>query len=267
MSAGLSYVTDTGLVWLKESPLVRRKSTDHIQIHHTVGKYGTPAKWAALQTREQGKGNRGVPYSYLVLQDGAVYLGRGHEYGHGGVKDSITNNANQRSVAIALDGDMRADGLPADKQLAAALRLTRDMMALYRLPAARVLGHNEIPTYIKDTAAPTGKTYATLCPCIDMAAFRAALGAVTPEPKPEKPGQPAAPVFPALYTYAGDTSVNVRGGPGTAYGVIGRYPPDGEHRGEPCIVLGIGDGWAEIVLHGRSPMLRGYCVDTYLRRA
>ena len=250
-----SYITDTGLVW----PVARNKSktTDHIQIHHTVGRYGSPERWAALHQGRIADGQRGVPYSYLVLQDGTIYLGRGHAYGHGGVKDSITNAANQRSVAVALDGDMRGDGLPTEKQLAAAVRLTKDLMALYQLPASAVLGHNEIPTYKEGTSTPTGKAYATLCPCIDMAAFRAALGAVAPE------GQgPAAAAFPALVAYVGDTGVNVRSGPGTTHAVLGRLAAE-----QKCIALALNNGWAEIVLHEQHPMLRGWCIDTYLRRA
>ena len=255
------YVVDTGLVWLKTNPLSARHSTDHIQAHHTVGNYGTPAKWAALQAHEQGKGNRGVPYSHLILQDGTIYLGRGHAYGHGGVKDNITNNANQRSVAIAFDGDMRGDGLPTEKQFAAAIRLTKDLMELYKLPASAVLGHNEIPTYSEGTAVPTGKTYATLCPCIDMAAFRAALGA-TVTPKPEIPPNPTVLTFPALFIYTGDTYVNVRSGPGASHAVVGKFSAK-----EKCIVLSVENGWADIVLFEQKPMVRGWCIDTYLRRS
>ncbi len=252
-----SYVVNTGLVW----PIARskRKITDHIQIHHTVGKYGSPARWAALHQDRISEGQRGVPYSYLVLQDGTIYLGRGHEYGHGGVKDNVTNNANQRSVAIAFDGDMRGDGLPTEKQFAAAVRLVKDLMKLYKLPASAVLGHNEIPTYVQGTSTPKGKTYATLCPCIDMAAFRAALAtATTPEPEPE---QPAVLTFPALYAYVGDSGVNVRSGPGTTHAVLGKLSAE-----QKCIVLAVDDGWAEVVLHEQMPMLRGWCIDTYLRR-
>lgn len=253
-----SYIMDTGLVW----PIARskRKATDHIQLHHTVGKYGSPERWAALHQGRIADGQRGVPYSYLILQDGTIYLGRGHEYGHGGVKDNMTNNANQRSVAIALDGDMRGDGLPTEKQLVAAVRLTKDLMALYKLPASAVLGHNEIPTCKEGTAIPTGKTYATLCPCIDMTAFRAALGAaVTPKPEAQKP---TVETFPALFAYSGETYVNVRSGASTFHAVVCKL-----YAMENCIVLAAENGWAEIVLHEQRPMLRGWCIDTYLRRA
>ncbi len=253
------YVIDTGLVW----PIARnkRRITDHIQIHHTVGKYGSPLRWATLHQSRIADGQRGVPYSYLVLQDGTIYLGRGHEYGHGGVKDSATNNANQRSVAIALDGDMRDESLPTEKQLAAAIGLTRDLMALYKLSVSVVLGHNEIPTYVQGTATPTGKTYATLCPSIDMNVLRAALATVAaPEPKPE-PEQPDILIFPALYVYTGDSGVNVRSGPGTMHAVFGKLST-----GQKCIVLAVTSGWTEVILHEQNPMIRGWCIDTYLRR-
>ena len=255
------YVIDTGLIW----PIARnkRRITDHIQIHHTVGTYGSPQRWADLHQGRIADGQRGVPYSYLVLQDGTIYIGRGHEYGHGGVKDNVTNNANQRSVAIAFDGDMRGDGMPTEKQFAAAVRIVKDLMRLYKLQASAVLGHNECPTYVQGTATPTGKTYATLCPCINMASFRAALLSVpAPEPKPEpKPEEPAVLYFPALYAYAGDSGVNVRSGPGTTHAVLGKLAA-----GQKCIVLAVVDGWAEVILHEQNPMIRGWCIDTYLRR-
>lgn len=168
----LPYVIDTGLVWPHGTGNLR-KTTDHIQIHHTVGFYGTPERWATLHKRKIEKsGHKGVGYNFLVCQDGEIYLGRPLDRSHGGVKDNITNSANQRSVAIALDGDMRGD-LPTQAQWEAAIRLTKDLMAMYDLPASAVLGHSEIPLY--ENGKPTGKTYPTACPCIDMDAFRAAL--------------------------------------------------------------------------------------------
>lgn len=181
----MNYVKDTGLNW---SSLTKRNKTDHIQIHHTVGDYGTPAKWKALHNRRIQQGQRGVPYSYLVLDDGTIYLGRGMENSHGGVKDSLTNRANQRSVAIAFNGDMRQPGKPTDAALNAAVRLVKDIMATYDLDVSKVIGHNEVPLY--SGGKPTGKTYATACPSIDMDKFRRALQSGTvfvPIPVPEPP--------------------------------------------------------------------------------
>ncbi len=223
MTKELAYVKDTGLTWPKGKS--ERKEIDHIQLHHTVGNYGTPRQWKSLHERRIADGQKGVSYSYLVLQSGEIYLGRGLTFAHGGVKDSETTNergvgANQRSVAIALDGDMRKDHLPADKQLAAAVRLVQDILAHYgKLP---ILGHNEIPTY--KNRKPTGKTYPTACPCLDMDNFRALVaGAPMPAPEPAPEYVPDAdPDIPGLYVYAGATYSNVRSGPGTKYGTVGK---------------------------------------------
>lgn len=256
----LAKVIDTGLVWPKGR--TKRTSTDHIQIHHTVGFYGTPARWRSLHENKIDDGNKGVGYSYLVLQDGSVYLGRGHEYAHGGVKDSKTNNANQRSIAIALDGDMRESGLPTKPQLNAALRLCRELLTLYELGTGAVLGHNEIPVY--SGGKLTGGTYATLCPCIDMDEFRAMLRGETSstvEPPDDDELTEDVADFPALYTYGGASYVNLRAGASTGYQSIGRVS-----KGEKVIALGIStDGWAEVIKHEAVPMLRGWCTAKYLR--
>jgi len=260
----LERVIDTGLEWPRGR--VKRTVTDHIQIHHTVGYYGTPERWKRLHEKKIDEGNKGVGYSYLVLADGSIYLGRGHEYAHGGVKDSLTKNeqglgANQRSISIALDGDMREEGLPSAAQLASALELTRERMEIYGLPASAVLGHNEVPTY--SGGKPTGKTYATLCPCMDMDEFRQQLQGQTSStvvlPDDDELTEDV-PAYPALYAYAGSTYVNLRAGASTGYQSIGRV-----NKGDEVIVLGISDGWAEVVKHEERPMLRGWCTAKYLR--
>ncbi len=246
----MDYVTDVGLLW----PYGRseRALTDHIQIHHTVGDYSTPERWKALHERRiEENGWRGIEYSFGVNTQGAVFDGRGLEYKHGAVKNSLTKNADgigaaDRSVSIALIGDMREAGMPTEKQLAAAIRLTKDVMAVYNLPVSAVLGHREVPL-------SEGGTYPTACPVIDMDAFRK-LVAATEAPDPE-------PVLPALYQYAGATFVNVRTGPGTAHPVISRLSRSGR-----CIVLALSNDWAEIILHEQTPMMRGWCISNYLRR-
>lgn len=253
------YVQDTVLTF---SPaLVARKVTDHIQIHHTVGDYGTQAKWTALNERRKQQGNRGLSYSYLVLSDGQIYLGRGHAYAHGGVKDSRTTNenglgANQRSVSIAFNGDMRKEGLPTEAQMAAALRLTKDVMALYGLTADQVLGHNEVPLY--ENGKKTGKLYPTLCPCIDMADFRTRLGQAGTEAQEQEAEEPGNS-FPSLYEYGGSTYVNLRTAPVDGK-IIGRVK-----KGERVIAIGIEGDWASVITHEASPMRFGYCIAQYLK--
>ena len=260
----LDYVIDTGLEWPKGR--VKRKTTDHIQIHHTVGTYGTPAKWEALHEKKIRDRNKGVGYSYLICKNGDIYLGRGLEYSHGGVKDNINQDANQRSVAIAFDGDMRSDSLPTAAQLASCVRLVDDIRKIYGIPVSAVLGHNEIPTYEKGTAYPTGKTYATLCPCMDMDELRAMLRGDTIEDNPQldipadDEQEDEMPIYPALYEYSGATYVNLRSMASSGSDKIGKVSKD-----EKVIVLGTQGEWAEVIKHEDTPMLRGWCIAKYLQ--
>lgn len=251
-------IIDTGLVWPNGKGNLRAK-TDHIQIHHTVGYYGTPEKWNALHKSKQAEGQRGVPYSFLVKQNGEIYLGRGWEYSHGAVKDALTNNANQRSIAIALDGDMRNDNLPTEAQLQSALALVQEGMARYGVPVEKVIGHNEVPL-------SAGGTYKTECPSMDMNDFRAMLKGETPEPKPEpekpEPEKPEPVEFPCYAVYAGSTYVNLRTSPsGEAIGKVGR--------GDRVVMLQTAVSnkreWAEVILLADKP-LRGWCVTDWLER-
>lgn len=253
-------IVDTGLTWANGKGNLRAK-TDHIQIHHTVGYYGTPEKWAALHKSKQQDGQRGVPYSFLVKQNGEVYLGRGWEYSHGGVKDAITNNANQRSIAIALDGDMRKSDLPTEAQLNTTVALVQEAMKRYGVTADKVLGHNEIPV-------STGGTYATECPSIDMDDFRASLKGETPnvgiQPQPpENKPIPEVNAFPYYAKYVGGTYVNLRTDPsGEAIGKVSA--------GDRVIVLdsqkdGKDREWVEVILLGDAPV-RGWCVPDWLEK-
>ncbi len=245
------YVTDVGLTWPKGR--TERRLTDHVQIHHTVGDFDTPEKWRALHNRRIAQnGWKGIEYSFGVNSQGIVFDGRGLLYKHGAVKNSNTTNesgigAADRSVSITLIGDMRKPGLPTEPQLDAALRLTKDVMEKYSLSSSQVLGHGEIPV-------AGGGTYPTACPSMDMGAFRTRLAGIVPESEPE-------PKLPALYRYAGDTFVNIRVGAGTQYESIGWFSKD-----ERCIVLARQGNWMKIVRHEASPMLRGWCIQTYLER-
>lgn len=258
----LDYVVDTGLMWPVDR--VKRKKTDHIQIHHTVGTYGTFDKWHRLHEKKISEGNKGIGYSYLICKDGTIYLGRGLEYAHGGVKDSKTDNANQRSVSIAFDGDMREDGLPTGKQISSFVRLCNDIMAIYGLSTGAVLGHNEIPVY--SNGKPTGGTYATLCPSMDMDELRALLRGDRAD-KPLDTSVPAddelteeLPAYPALYKYGGSTYVNLRATASTGGQKIGTV-----RNGERVIVLATQGEWAEVIKHEDVPMMRGWCISKYLQ--
>ena len=249
------YVQDVGLTWPQGRS--ERAYTDHIQIHHTVGDYSTPAKWKALHEKRIAVDHyRGIEYSFGVNAAGDVFGGRGLQYKHGAVKNSLTKDKNgvgaaDRSVAITLIGDMRNAGMPTAAQLNAALRLAKDVMGTYGLASAQVLGHREIPL-------AAGGTYPTLCPVIDMDAFRARLDSADPDLAPDPVPDP---VLPALYRYIGATFVNLRTGPGVQYAAVGRLLAN-----EQLIALTRKEGWTEIILHQQRPMLRGWCISDFLRR-
>ncbi len=67
---------------------------------------------------------------------------------------------------------------------------------------------------------------------------------------------------PAFYTYGGDTYVHLRSGPGTSHSKIGTVSAK-----DQVLVLSLKRGWAEVVKYNDAPVLRGWCVDTYLWRA
>ena len=246
------YVTDLKLVWPKGR--TARKSTDHIQIHHTVGDYSTPENWRALhQRRIDADGYKGIEYSFGVCPDGSIYEGRGLEYCHGAVKNSLTKvdgvGACDRSVSVTLIGDMRQDGYPTAAQYAAAQKLVKDLMIFYELPASAVLGHNEIPV-------SAGGTYPTLCPCIDMDKFRADLRGETQD-NIALPAEPAKTDYPVMVKYGGSTYINVRQEPETGR-VIGKFS-----KGEKAVLLQEDGEWDEIVLIDQTPIIRGWCKGTY----
>lgn len=254
VSVMFDYVVDLGLKWPRGR--VKRTTTDHIQIHHTVGDYSSPERWKKLhEDRIEKDGYKGIEYSFGVTPDGVVYDGRGLEYAHGAVKDNLTNNANQRSVSITLIGDMREEHLPTQAQYAAALKLCKDVMEYYNLPVSSVLGHNEVPL-------AKGGTYATLCPSMDMEQFRRDLSGSEKPVVPDVEPPATLLVYPSFVEYTGSTYINVRSGPGSNYKVIGRFSA-----GERAIILDEQDDWDELILLDQTPIIRGWCKDTYTKEA
>lgn len=250
--AEFDFVTDLGLIWLTgKMARIKRDVTDHIQIHHSVSDYSTPAKWASLHKHWQVSGERGMRYSYGICPDGTIYLGRGLEYKHGAVKNTLTKNgqgvgAADRSVSIVLIGDMRKPGMPTDKQLASAIKLVTAVMAKYSLSPSAVLGHRELHLWVG--GKETSKTYPTQCPCLDMNAFRTKLSNVN---------SPATPVETTkLYVYSGSSYVNIRTGPGTSYEAIDKLKA-----GERCEVTQRSGMWAKI----QKGNTVGWCISDYLK--
>lgn len=167
------YVINLGLDWHEGRD--KRKLTDHIQLHHTVGNYTTRERFIDLHNKRVASPDyRGIEYSFGIAPNGDIFEGRGLEYKHGAIKNSLTKNtagtgAADRSVSIALLGDMRDAGMPTQAQLTSAVRFVRDLLTYYHLKSTDVYGHNEIKPYGK------GQGYYTECPVIDMNAFRALL--------------------------------------------------------------------------------------------
>jgi hypothetical protein len=258
-----AYVKDINLTW--SSALTKRKRTDHIQVHHTVGDYGTEAKLRSLHQNKQTKGHKGIGYSYMIFADGTIYRCRGLEYAHGSVKDSLTTNeagigANQRSVAVCFNGDMRKDDLPTPEQYASAVTLIQDILAYYDdIP---ILGHNEVPTYINRRL--TGKSYATACPCIAMDALRTMIAGTKPLPKADAAFAelPDDPEYPATYKYTGATYTNIRNGPGIKHPVIGQIG-----KGDVCKVADAQADSKYMWYAIRLGDMDGWCVANYLEQA
>jgi uncharacterized protein YgiM (DUF1202 family) len=66
----------------------------------------------------------------------------------------------------------------------------------------------------------------------------------------------------ALYAYRGATYVNLREKPASSSKDIGDV-----NAGDEVLVLQLKDGWAEVIKVNDTPARRGWCIDTYLRRA
>ncbi len=74
----------------------------------------------------------------------------------------------------------------------------------------------------------------------------------------EEEAEPAAPIYPAMYSYGGATYVNLRTAPeGEKIGKVSR--------GEKVLVLAEQDGWAEVIKK-ESRYLRGWCASGRLKK-
>jgi hypothetical protein len=145
----------------------------HIIVHCTASTWGTVLdvdKW------HRARGWSGCGYHALILNgyvtaedarldrrdpllDGQIQAGRSLDMDAELEPQEVGAHAagwNSRSVAVCLVGE----GQYSPSQVAALLRTLRAWMIKYRIPAANVLGHNEIPGVAK------------ACPVLDMQAIR-----------------------------------------------------------------------------------------------
>ena len=250
------FVVDTGLAWA--GTLSKLDRLDTIVIHHSASDGSTIQ---SIHKYHLSEGHKGCDYNYVIETDGTIHLGRGLLYEGGHVGNAKSNYLNAHSCGICLVGAIHKHE-PTAAQVASAIKLITAILALngqtisgVAINVTTIYGHREVPYYVNGKL--TGDAYPTVCPGANMpmAEFKALLsGDVVEDPVPA----PAAEL-PATFAYAGATGVNVRSGPSTAYAKLGKLTAGGK-----CIVLSRANGWAKVVLHNQTPVLVGYCIDTYL---
>lgn len=249
----LDFAADTGLQWAR--PLHKLKRLDTIVIHHSASDGSTIQ---SIHTYHLSEGHAGCDYNYVISPDGTVYKGRGLIYEGGHVSNEKSDGLNEHSCGICITGAIHRHA-PTAAQTASATRLITAILELngqtvdgVAINVTTLYAHREVPYYVKGKL--TGGAYPTVCPgqYMPMDTFKALFAGGGPAPRP-------AAGYPATYAYAGATGVNVRSGPGTNHGVVGKLSA-----GERCIVLSDADGWARVILLSQKPILTGWCIDTYL---
>jgi len=133
---------------------------EYIIIHHSATKQGDAE---TFRRAHMANGWRDIGYHYVIGNgtysgDGEVETGRPEN--ESGAHCSA-DGMNFKSIGICLVGNFDIDK-PSIAQMEALERLCRDIMARYKIPVSRVLGHGEV------------KGAATNCPGknFDMAEFR-----------------------------------------------------------------------------------------------
>ncbi len=123
-------------------PLVARRRTDMIVVHHTKLANMTVA---SIHDLHLGNGWAGIGYHKVILPDGSVADGR-PEYAVG----AHAKGVNSHSVGITVVGDFDI-GRPSPAQMAALVALTADLAGKYGVSEARVVGHRDV---YDDTTCP-----------------------------------------------------------------------------------------------------------------
>ncbi len=133
-------------------PLIRRKSTDFIVIHH-IGGTNRDVSAQEVHRWHLANGWAGIGYHYVIRKDGTIERGRprdmvgAHCYGY-----------NKNSLGINIVGEVST---PTKAQLASAVQLAAYLCQLYQLKYAQrcvIYGHRELDK----TFCPGKNMYAQL---------------------------------------------------------------------------------------------------------
>lgn len=143
------------------------RSVDTIVVHCSATRGSQDIGRAEIDRWHRERGFSGVGYHYIIRRDGQLELGRpeaqigAHAAGH-----------NARSIGICLVGglneQLRATNNFTREQWDTLTRVLEDVRTRY--PAARILGHRDLPNVRKD------------CPCFDVRGWCAQHG-IDPEPR------------------------------------------------------------------------------------
>lgn len=140
----------------KEEPQVN--NPEYIIIHHSATTQGDAE---TFRKNHKAKGWRDIGYHYVI--GNGTYSGDGEvEIGRTEAEDGAHCSAdgmNRKSIGICLVGNFDKQK-PTPAQMEALERLCKDIMAQYKIPVSKVLGHGEV-----DATNCPGKNF-------DMATFR-----------------------------------------------------------------------------------------------
>ena len=144
--APFSYVQNANLRFT--SPPQRRRSTEGIVLHHTVGNINVQQTHRIHIDR----GMWGIAYHFLIDRQGRVWQGRPLDTGGGHVRGAL----NERTIGIAWVGNFENEHItPAART--SGERLINDILRAY--PSIRwIHGHGSLRTHIDSTQT------ATACP-------------------------------------------------------------------------------------------------------
>ena len=149
-------IRETNLAFTR--PLVPRKKTVRIVLHHTGG--GDVSAHTVHEWHLQRKGFGGIGYHYLIRSDGGIERGRPEQ-----MRGVHASAANADSIAIALTGNFETR-LPTTQQMASLVRLVRDIRDRYQAMAMSVEDrravnnlHADIARVSARAADPTARTW------------------------------------------------------------------------------------------------------------